>query len=418
MNIRKVAFRIIYAGLLLVATGILLEIGGRYLPVAGKATKPSNVSFVFDKDVGKWHRANSTGTWNSACYEIGDIHFNGFGMRDRERKIEKEKYRIAILGDSMIEALQVRDQEVVNRVMEKRLADRVEVLNFGMSGFGTVEELVAYRTKVAPFHPDVVVVAFLPKNDVRDNSMPLRSRALEGWGDEPPENVPFFGLNRQGELVQIYWPREDRYADKAKKSATPKRGLLSRSRAYQLCQHFYTEVLWPGWQRLRWWAGSGNRIPSLDRSEDWHLGVYMEPQGEWAPAWEITEKTLLLFKKEVEQQGAKLVVITLPTDFELDVNPEKEYFVRTGYRFPSGFDVTYPHRRLAAFCKQNGILFKSMYEPFMRYRNEHGMTHKPYMGRWCDGHYSPLGHRLLAENLSSYLSDQGIFSTEAQIPRP
>ena len=66
-------------------------------------------------------------------------------------------------------------------VMERELGQcalfagrRVEVINFGVSGYGTVQELMTLRHYVWDYDPDVVVLAFTTGNDVRNNL-----RALE-----------------------------------------------------------------------------------------------------------------------------------------------------------------------------------------------------------------------------------------------
>ncbi len=49
------------------------------------------------------------------------------------------------------------------------------MLNFGVSGFGTAQELLLLRDRVLAYHPDLVVLAFLTGNDIVDNSRALTS---------------------------------------------------------------------------------------------------------------------------------------------------------------------------------------------------------------------------------------------------
>lgn len=60
---------------------------------------------------------------------------------------------------------------------------RVEIINFGVSGYGTAQELMTLRQKVWDYSPDIAMLAFTTFNDVYDNS-----RALS----KTPEEVPFF----------------------------------------------------------------------------------------------------------------------------------------------------------------------------------------------------------------------------------
>jgi len=106
------------------------------------------------------------------------VSTNRYGMRDREREIDKdkkEKFRIAVLGDSATQAIQVKDREVFTRLMEEA-SKEIDVLNFGVSGYGATQELLQYRLLVRRFSPDLVIVMVSPFNDPFDNSIELQRR--------------------------------------------------------------------------------------------------------------------------------------------------------------------------------------------------------------------------------------------------
>ena len=76
------------------------------------------------------------------------VRVNSDGLRDREHAREKppDTFRVAVVGDSYAEALQVEQEAAFWAVMERRLqacaaqfagGRRVEVINFGVSGYGT-----------------------------------------------------------------------------------------------------------------------------------------------------------------------------------------------------------------------------------------------------------------------------------------
>ncbi len=63
--------------------------------------------------------------------------------------------RIAVLGDSFTEAVQVAEDKTFSAVLERELGHcpglanvRAEVLNFGVAGYGTAQELLTLREKV------------------------------------------------------------------------------------------------------------------------------------------------------------------------------------------------------------------------------------------------------------------------------
>jgi len=104
------------------------------------------------------------------------IEYNALGMRDRERRIERSSpdvWRIALIGDSQVEAKEVPFDSTfgqrLERAMQQALPSRpVEVLNFGVSGYGTVATRARYEHLGLRFRPDVVVYLFM-ENDPDDN---------------------------------------------------------------------------------------------------------------------------------------------------------------------------------------------------------------------------------------------------------
>ena len=104
------------------------------------------------------------------------VAYNAFGMRDRPRSIDRPDggIRIALLGDSFVEAKEVFFEDTLGQVLEGLLAKRfpcrsVEVLNFGVGGFGTVASAIRFQKLGARFRPDVVIYVFVD-NDPMDNT--------------------------------------------------------------------------------------------------------------------------------------------------------------------------------------------------------------------------------------------------------
>ena len=104
------------------------------------------------------------------------IKNNSYGWRDKERSIKRppNTYRIAVLGDSYVEARQVELDRTFLSLTENALNGEerinVELMNFGRSGFTQTEELYILKNEVPEFSPDMVVLFFLAGNDIRDVS--------------------------------------------------------------------------------------------------------------------------------------------------------------------------------------------------------------------------------------------------------
>lgn len=146
--------------------------------------------------------------WNTE-EGLAFVQINSDGLRDSEHAIEKpdNTIRIAILGDSYAEAIQVPVEQTFWRVVQHELGDcpglakkQIEVINFGVSGFGTVQELLTLKHKVWKYSPDIVLLAFLTGNDIRNNL-----RELQRGG-----NQPYF-IYREGKLVL-----DDSFLDQSK----------------------------------------------------------------------------------------------------------------------------------------------------------------------------------------------------------
>lgn len=98
---------------------------------------------------------------------------NSQGFRGiREYSLEKpsDTYRIIVLGDSIALGHGVEDNETFSAILEKRLARKqsAEVINMGVSGFGTAEELIQLKNLGLKYEPDLVVLAYYP-NDPYNN---------------------------------------------------------------------------------------------------------------------------------------------------------------------------------------------------------------------------------------------------------
>lgn len=164
---------------ILIITALLLEICSffyiRYaetnvpLPTYSFINAGSKFWTYCSPHFGVWHEAGSKYLHNKSCFAVL-YTANHWGMRDKERTLEKATAKRAVLlGDSFIEGWGNEVQERLSDRLEQRTGQ--EVLNFGTAGgFGTIQEWLQYKHLVKNFDHDVVMLGILPHNDFQDNS--------------------------------------------------------------------------------------------------------------------------------------------------------------------------------------------------------------------------------------------------------
>jgi hypothetical protein len=101
------------------------------------------------------------------------LHINSHGFRFPEYSLgtPPETKRIALIGDSLVAAVQVEAESHFRSLAEDALSKRVstEILSFGIPGCGPVSHLNLYRHYVQRFQPDVVVLGIYTGNDFTDD---------------------------------------------------------------------------------------------------------------------------------------------------------------------------------------------------------------------------------------------------------
>jgi hypothetical protein len=306
------------------------------------------------------------------------VKVNSAGMRDIERPREKpaSRLRIAVVGDSYTEAIQVAREDAFPARLEKHLntcATGVEVLNFGVSGFGTAQQLLTLRSKVWDYAPDIVLLAFFPSNDVMNNSRDL----------EPDRLRPFF-VAQDGVLALDDSFRQQRSYR-----------ILSSAPYRFLRQH--SHVLELALKARKGWVAMTAKSGGSELGLDWD--VFQPPASpEWERAWDVTERLLAEMQQEVASHGAKMAIASITE--AAAVHPDKalreRYVAQLGAR-----DFQYAERRLAAFAKKSGVAFL----PLTDGMNERGggKALHGFGASLGSGHWNEDGHRTAATLMGEFL---------------
>ena len=127
-----------------------------------------------DDDIGYVLTPDFDGEFRGAEFRVS-VRTNNTGLRGIDlRPLAKNSVRILCLGDSFTWGWGVNDNETYPAELEKLLQIRyprldVQVLNAGVSGYGTDEELEFLKKRGADLKPDIVISQFFSGNDFDDN---------------------------------------------------------------------------------------------------------------------------------------------------------------------------------------------------------------------------------------------------------
>ncbi|HEV2862095.1 MAG TPA: SGNH/GDSL hydrolase family protein [Pyrinomonadaceae bacterium] len=347
------------------------------------------------------------------------VRVNSDGLRDREHAKQKppNTLRVAVLGDSYSEAAQVEREEAFWAVMEGRLSGcpalsgrAVEVINFGVSGYGTAQELITLRERVWDYSPDVVLLAVTTNNDQIDNVRALKDS----------DEMPYFVL-RGEELVL-----DDSFRDSpAFRQRTSVLGRLGRwlhahlrfVQAVHQAQAALKSKL--AARRARLAAEEEERRRRAPRAAAAHLDatarqtvaaaqpdmfnlVFVEPTDDtWREAWRVTERLIAEMRREVEARGARFVVATLSTPIQVypDARARADFMTRVG----AAPDLFYPDRRVADLGRREGFTVFTLAPELQAHADAHKVFLHGFPGDLGNGHWNRDGHRLAGELLSDKL---------------
>lgn len=355
-----------------------------------------------DRDLGYSLRPEAEGWWKKEG--VTYVKINSQGFHDREHTIAKppDTLRIAVVGDSFVEALQVPREKAFWSVMERKLEEcpqrgtsKVEVLSFGVGGFSTAQELVLLQKRVWQFSPDVVVLLVTTGNDIRDNS-----RTLNPHRDQP---IPYF-VFQNSDLVL-----DDSL-------------LLARNRSlkFRLRQYFAGRYFYRLQNNLRLLGllymvrESYQASAETPNHRGQQSGLRIEPgvdnevfrnstTPDWNDAWKVTEGLILKMRDEVQAKGAKFLVVTGSMGVQVypDTEARQEYMKSLGVS-----NLFTPDYRIKALGERNGFRVLNLAPSLADYatRNRiflHG--EREGQGR---GHWNETGHRLAGELIAQELCSQ------------
>lgn len=354
------------------------------------------------------------------------VHMNSKGLRDREYEYDKsDSFRILILGDSMVEALQVPLERTAQEVLEDLLNyepsvhPRIEVISGAHSTWGTDNEYLFYREEGYKYQPDLVLLAIYPWNDVRNNSRDLEM-AMYGSISKPT-----FALDSDGRLVleNFPWPCDTPPNSSTRKIADLSRGqeglnmvllgkkwLASRSHLYWFVGNRLHRLpkrlveLLIVWGILSSTDKNAANSATRTRFEIAEGLFFKEMPVSLQSAWTLTEKLILALRDEVKRNRGRFAIVVIPSSGEGDDSAWERLQLEASRFGIVDLDRENPSRIVVNFCVQYNIPALVTAPEFVRQRSR---TNSPLFFKE-DGHFTRAGNRLLAEMLASWLKERDL----------
>lgn len=332
-----------------------------FLPIAGVGQE----EFLQpDTKLGCHHIPGKYVVWRMEGFSRG--HLNSTGLRDVEHNIEKTPgtVRIALLGDSSTEGLQVPLEDTYARLVEQQLNNnsnqKYEVINFACSSYSTGQQHEQFLNEVAAYKPDITVLLYNRGDAVENIRKP---------GKLNVEPRPYFYLDQQGSLqpdasVLNY--------NKAKLSPNPAFDFLrAHSSIYGVLSSTHLALCTnePLYGKLKnafdWLSNLGNTNKNVANV------LYPEQD-----AFRVTRNLLLDLNKSCKANNSKFVLLVFPNTL-------------------GDLDLAYQAKQLLTLSKEENFPSFDLTQSFYDTGNPGSL--------FLEYHFSSAGHKVVADQLTKLL---------------
>ncbi|HEX6791431.1 MAG TPA: SGNH/GDSL hydrolase family protein [Candidatus Krumholzibacteria bacterium] len=371
----------LYLAMLVVAGVVALglaELALRLFPIPGIIFH----NFYYDELTGSRFVPNSALMFRGDDGVLIRRSVNSWGFPDVRHDMQAPPgtLRIGFFGDSYVEALQVPIEKTFFRLIEDDLDLRardlanletrdghaingVETIAFGTSGRGALQSYLECGRWMEPLDLDYVVYVFV-ENDPADQVRELKGHVA----------VPYPVVSGDSFVVDDAYIRE--YAYKASWWHRAMQRIKSNSLVVSTIE---------GRLKLLKAHGVKRTVTPADRAG---VGAGSTPMAtsQWPPelvptGWELQVRVMDTWRRQVEAQGRKFVILRVPRGNEV-------------LRTPMAEQDTWA-ARLTDYCKERGV---PLVDPTPRFveRMDAGET-------MYHDHFTPEGHRAFAQAFVDYL---------------
>ena len=323
-----------------------------YDPVMGRSYCPDTKGYLTENKVKMHIEVNADGLLGKA-YPVN--RFPGI-------------YRIALLGDSFTSGEAVDPESKFSGVWEKNLSNiiptGVEVINFGVGGTGTWQQLQMWHIKARKYKPDLTILAFCWCNDIENNIDKFKSGGMSPLLNE----------------YEVKW-----YKRLQAKRKNFNKWLWNNSGLYQFTrtrynhlEHYFKRIFLPDYMKTVSYYDKKQSRPlyTKDTASIFDDLFFFDSEG-----WDVTRKLIVKLKQEVQENGGELAVIHFGGLYQY-------------LNYPA-----LPLKQFDAFLESEGISYLNNFDLFLKIDDK--VLNKIFIPK--DGHFNEIGHRYFANFSMDFL---------------
>lgn len=360
-SFKRVALRLVALGLGIACAFLIAEVAVRlFVPERLWAFWDSTTTWQLDSEIGWVQKPNMNLVRRQINGSTIHIQTNADGVSPATvvRKKTPGVIRILVLGDSAVAGSGVDASERIDAVLQRQLRDAgsdAEVINAGVNGYSTDQELLLLERLVPLYNPDVVLIC-VDQNDFGANT----SRKQYGI----PK--PMFNLTSDGRVEDI--PPDMRGAAIHNFAGGPLRLFIVHSALYRLLQpqiwavraHFLSleqrnvvgladELYYrpDALRRLNWplFQVMLREMDQFSRAHGAELLVYLHPAVDevWEPNILYTEKRLGISPEQYDPHSIEREVMRASQREGIPFCPLIDYFVAREQKGPFHLLPRDPH---------------------------------------------------------------------------
>ncbi|MBX9690417.1 MAG: hypothetical protein K2X27_27125 [Candidatus Obscuribacterales bacterium] len=323
-------------------------------------------------------------TWRGEGFSR--FQYNSFSMQDREYPLKKAagQQRIAMLGDSYVEAIQVSRKQNFCSLLENLLNEgsndrSIEVQNFGLSSYSLYMMLLRLEKLALAFHPDLVVLNY-HVNEVMKAEAPAIAIDEMSLGSAHP----YLRFNKEKAAFEADYSTQAAWQNSAQGK------WLKATEGFSLHSRIASVVLHSVWELRNFLLKSVDSLSALLNHQK-----PKSPVNYWVdePPYKFTEQhwpsihyLLKTMQADCRKAGAKFVIVRLPA-FRANKNELEA-------------------KLLEKSAAELGIEYLDL-DAGTRSWSDEQLAALFFGG---NGHYNIQGHKYLSEQLNNFLRSKKLLA--------